>query len=378
MHVESQDDLEKKIIRTENGAPIHWLPKDVNNHLDKTTLIFGGSGSGKTTMIEEVLYLLKDHISNFLVIAPYTSMKAYRDKLPARCIKEDLTKKKLQKIWDRQYHVTQIYNTANDINILEALFKKAPDRQSHVMIEAIKKKASEILNKIEENTGLNFAKKRAQRLSVNELQTKRIKATYRNAIRNNKTILDRMALAPREKIALEYLDIDPRFCLVLDDCSDKFASWMKYFKKGEINPFESIFYRGRWNFITLIFAAHDDKLVATELRKNARVTMYGNSQALVSSINKQGNGFNTKEKKLAMLYAERVFCDENSEEKLYQKLCYLREESPPFRYTVSNLYPEFQLGGTALWNIASKMPKKEDVLSSNPFTKDIYIKDKFE
>lgn len=372
----TSEDLEKKIIRTSKGDPIQWLSKETNNHLDKTTLIFGGSGSGKTTIIEEILYLIKDHISNFLVIAPQTSDSAYRRKLPSRCIKEDLTKNKLKQIWDRQYNVTQIYNTANDVNILESLFKKSPDRQSHVMIEAIKKKAAEVINKIENNDNLDFGKKRSQKISVEELQIKRIKATYKAAIRKNKSSLEKMQLQPHEKIALEYLDIDPRFCLIIDDCSEKFQTWMKYFKKGEVNPFDSIFYKGRHNYITLIFASHDDKIVPTELRKNARVTIYTNSQALVASINKTGNGFTSKDKKDAMDYASRVFGEERDGIKTHQKLCYIREEAPPFRYTIANLYPDFKLGGLALWNIVSKMPKKEDNLSSNPFAKDMFAKDK--
>ncbi len=374
----NQEDIEKKTIKTSRGDPIHWFTKDTNNHLDKTTLIFGGTGSGKTTIIEEVLYLVKDHISNYLVIAPRTSDSAYRRKLPSRCIKEDLTKKKLQKIWDRQYHVTQIYNTANDINVLESLFKKSPDRQSYVMIEAIKKKAADVIQKIDTNDGLDFGKKRSQKISVEELQTKRIKAIYKVAIRKNRSILERMELPAHEKIALEYLDIDPRFCLIIDDCSEKFNTWMKYFKKGEVNPFDSIFYKGRHNYITLIFASHDDKLVPPELRKNARVTVYTNSQALVASINKTGNGFTSKDKKDAMEYAARVFGEEKDGIKTHQKLCYIREEVPPFKYTIANLYPDFKLGGSALWNIVSRMPKKEDNLSSNPFAKDMFKKDKHE
>jgi hypothetical protein len=372
----SNEDLEKKTIRTTKGNPIHWLPKETNNHLDKTTLIFGGSGSGKTTIIEEILYLIKEHVSNYLVIAPQTSDTPYRRKLPARCIKEDLTKKKLQQIWDRQYHVTQIYKTANDIAVLESLFKKSPDRHSHVMVEACRKRAIFYMDKIENDDRYDFGKKRAYKTGIEELTSKKIKQIYKEAIRKNKSILEKMTLQPHEKIALEYLDIDPRFCLIIDDCSEKFQTWMKYFKKGEVNPFDSIFYKGRHNFITLIFASHDDKLVPTELRKNARLTIYTNSQALVASINKTGNGFTLKEKKDAMEYAGRVFGEEKDGIKTHQKLCYIREEIPPFRYTIANLYPDFKLGGAALWNIVSKMPKKEDNLSSNPFAKDMFDKKK--
>ena len=369
---------ESKTIFTSNGSPIYWLPKDPQNHLDKTTLIFGGSGSGKTTIIDELLYQLKDYIPNFLVIAPRTSDTTYRKKLPSRCIKEDLTKRKLQQIWDRQYNVTQLYNTANDLTVLESLFKRRPDRETYVMLTAIKKRASEVINEIENKKELDFAQKKSQKIAIEELLSKRIKTLYKTFITKYKSMLENLELTPHERIAVEYSDLNPRFCLIIDDCSEKFQSWMKYFKKGEINPFESIFYKGRWNYLTLIFAAHDDKLVNPELRKNARVTIFTNSQALVASINKAGNGFTSKDKKEAMEYASRVFNEEKLGVKSHQKLCYVREDIHPFRYTIANLYADFTLGCYSLRDLVSKLPKKDDNLKSNPFVKELFKKDKFE
>lgn len=369
--------MDDKTIYTTEGDPIPWFPKDVNNHLDKTTLIFGGTGSGKTTVIEEILYLLKDYVPNFLVIAPRTSDAAYRRKLPSRCIKDDFTKERLQKLWNRQYYATQLYNTANDINILESLFKVAPDRESIVMLEAIKRKASDMIKVIEMSPNLDFGQKKAQKTAIEELQIKKIKIIYRDAVRKNKHMIERNPdLTTQQKIALEYLDFNPRLCLIIDDCSEKFQVWMKFFKKNEVNPFESIFYKNRWNYLTLVFAAHDDKLVNTELRKNSRVTVYTNSQALVTSINRAGNGFTPKEKKEAMRYATKIFGDEEKGVKTHQKMCYIREDPHPFKYLIANLYPEFNLACTPIRTMVTKMPKKEDNLAANPFVKDLFKKEK--
>jgi hypothetical protein len=146
---------------------------------------------------------------------------------------------------------------------------------------------------------------------------------------------------------------------------------MLYFKKEEVNPFESIFYKGRWNFITLVFASHDDKLVVPELRKNARVTIYTNSQALVASINKAQSGYTTHEKKEAMKMARKVFEGDDRHIKSHQKLCYIREDLHPFKYTIADQYPEFGLGCDALLELVSKMPTTDDNLANNPFLKDL-------
>jgi molybdopterin-guanine dinucleotide biosynthesis protein len=367
---------DSKTLYTVEGDAIPWMNKDYNNHLDKTTLIFGGTGSGKTTIIEEILYLLKDHVPNFLVLAPDTSNSAYCKKLPMRCIKDDLTKAKLIQLWERQRNATRLYNTANDITILERVFKKIADKQSIVLLECINRRTDQIINYIENNREYNIPQKKSQRSSVEELRNKKIKTIYKDAIRQNLDLLKQKQLDLHERIAVEFLDFNPRLCLIIDDCSEKFQVWMKMFKKSEVNPFEAIFYKNRWNYLTLIFAAHDDKLVNTELRKNARITIYTNSQALVTSINRQGNGFTPKERKEAMRFANRLFGDEeNKGIKTHQKLCYVREDAHPFKYTIATPYPDFTIGCEPTRKLIAKMPKKDDNIVNNPLIKDIVKKE---
>lgn len=362
---------DSKTIYTSQGDPIGFLSKDVNNYLDKTTIIIGSSGSGKTTIIEEIMYLTKDYIPNYLVIVPKTSDTPYRKKLPARCIKEDLSKSKLEAIWERQKNLTACYNIANDINILEGLFKKAPDRESIVMLQAIKRKAEESIRTIDASPNLDYAQKKSQRSSIEELHIKKTKTIYKASIKRNMHILERMDLNTHEKTALEYLEVNPRFMIIIDDSTDKFEMWMKYWKKTEMNPFNSIFFRGRWNFVTLILVTHEDKIIDRQLVKNSRVTIWTNSQTFITSIDKKSNGYSTTEKKLAMRICDKIFPNEASGIKNHQKVCYVREDPQPFKYTIANLYPDFTLGGDGLRSLVNKMPKKEERVEDNPFIKEL-------
>ena len=173
------------------------------------------------------------------------------------------------------------------------------------------------------------------------------------------------------KTALEYLDINPRLMLIIDDCSEKFETWMKYFKKTEENVFESILYRGRHNKITLVLAAHDDKIIDTKLRKNARVVIYTTGQSVITSFNKPGNGFSLQERKEAEKKSAKIFGEDSTEIKSHQKFCYIRDDVHPFRYTIANLYPDFDLGCLPLRELIGKMPKKDDDIASNPFVKNL-------
>jgi transcription-repair coupling factor (superfamily II helicase) len=367
--------IDDKSIFTDTGEEIKWMPKDLDLFLDKTTLLFGGSFTGKTTIIEEILYLVKDHIPNYIVVASENSKKAYQNKLPPRCIKKDLSKKKIQQIWDRQFYTTQLYNTANDINVLESLFNKMPDRESIVMLNAINKRAAECVKTIESSTNLNFAQKKSQKTAIEELQLKRVKELYKVTIRRNQAYLATQRLTPHEKIALEYLDLNPRLMIIIDDCTDKFEMWMKYFKNTEVNPFNSIFYQGRHNYITFVFAAHNDKPVKSELRQNSRVTIFTDTKsAQTSFVTRTSNGWTKDEQKEAVKFISRIFKTEANGVKNHQKMCYIREDPYPFRYTIANLYPDFTLGCTAMYDLTNKMPKKDDSLVTNPYIKELLKK----
>lgn len=367
--------LDDRDIILDEKTTIPWFKKHYEHHLDKTTLIFGPSGTGKSTMIEDVLFLIKDFVPNYIIVAPRTSDAMYRRKLPARCIKEDLTKEKLIQIWNRQCAATQIYNTANDIVILESLFSKYPDRESTVLIEAVKMKAATVVKKIEAES-LEYGKRRAQMTAIEELKVKKIKELYKEGIRKNKQNLEKMKLTENETIALKFLDFNPRLCMVIDDSSEKFQMWMKYFKKGEPNVFESIFYRGRWNFITLIFAAHDDKIVNTELRKNARVTMYMTSQTAVASTCRPSSGFSKEEKKTVEKIVGRIFSDDTSKVKLHQKLCYIKDDPHAFQYTIAELRPDFSLCSESVKELIAKMPKRAENLAENFLIKELISEQK--
>jgi len=357
---------DEKTIYTPDGTPIYWLERDVYSFIDKTTLIFGGSQSGKTTIIEEILYFCKDYIPNYIVIAPKTSDHVYRKKLPSVCIKDDLSKEVLEKIWRRQYYLTQIYNTANDNENLKRLFNKAPDPKICIMIKSIIQSADKHISEITQNNHLNYAQKRSQITHIEDLRNKNLKRLYKQSIRQNRSTLEKYDLDDQLRTVLEYLDFNPRLMLIIDDCSEKFPVWMKYYKKNETNPFNSIFYRGRWNHITLVFAAHDDKVVPPELRKNALMVFFTTSNALIASLNKTQSGYNAQEKQYATKISTTVFSN-NANVRTHQKLCYKRELNPPFRYIIANLYPEFKIGCIPLQELADKIPKNEITLQDNPY-----------
>ena len=357
--------MDERTIKTQDGTEIKWLPKNKDYFLDKVTLIIGGTGSGKTTIIQEILYLIKDDVPITLVVANEISVKAYVDKVPIRCISKDITKTKLTNIWKRQSHLTQCYEVANNMQNIENLFNKIPSQSEKMHILALQQSFMRHKKIIESDTSLSFSDRKSQAATLNELYSNKLKESYKSAIRKNYLKLQELDLTTIERNTLEYLDVNPRLVIILDDVSDKFKCWMNMYGKNDTNIFKSIFFQGRHNYITVLFAVHADSVVVPELRNNSRVTIFTSSSTAMTAFSRTG-AYSTNERKLINSIAPYIYdCD--SGRKSYQKLCYIREDPYPIRYTIANLYPDFKLGCQPLMDLINRMPKKKDNLEDNPY-----------
>jgi predicted AAA+ superfamily ATPase len=66
--------------------------------MNKTTILYGPRESGKSTLIEEIIYLCKDHIPVvFLVLGTNVDNSgAFSNRIPKTCIKNSLDKEWLE------------------------------------------------------------------------------------------------------------------------------------------------------------------------------------------------------------------------------------------------------------------------------------------
>jgi hypothetical protein len=144
--------------------------------------------------------------------------------------------------------------------------------------------------------------------------------------------------------------------LVCDDTSEQFKRWTRFFKTAEGNPFTSIFTQGRWIFLTLIIAIHDDTFLDPPLRSNVRVVFYMH-QRVVSASFKKNNATND-ERALAEKIAQAVFSHGE-----FTKLCYIRGESQPYFHHTPLLGPREKIGSDYLWKLSdgiNKLRKEHD------------------
>jgi len=368
-------------IYTDDGYEIPWMDWIVDNYIDKNTILLGPTKSGKTYIIKAILYLLRQLIPNVLLVAPKTTQVQYVGLIPEICMLEDLTKDRMEKLWKRQEDAKQAYDIANDMPTLESVFRKCNDRQGLILVEAIKKASSTRIDKIERDPNIEFNAKKTQRSLIEALSKKKMLEIYKKSIRTyREALLKSPHLSIREKIAVEFLDFNPRLLFIIDDCSEMFSNWHAMFPKGKsVNVFECIFFRGRWAMITMIIAAHDDTYLKPGMRKNASNIIWTHTTSLGAYINRPNSGFSLQDKKLMAKVGDRVFTPEVAQGKMtdtLQKMVYTRVTAPAYRYTIAEVHDDFKFGSTKLWEADAKMPRKEADLEQNQFLKKEYVKPK--
>ncbi len=93
------------------------------------TVLIGSSGSGKSRLIKEIMYRVREQIPAGIVLCPTADQNGdYKDLLPKQAIISNLNGgrliNKLNKIFKRQEEQVSIYNQVNDIAVLKSLARK--------------------------------------------------------------------------------------------------------------------------------------------------------------------------------------------------------------------------------------------------------------
>lgn len=351
-----------KDLSLDDGSTLKWFKKDYKYFLNKTAIIYGRTQSGKSTIIDEIMYMIKSYISIPIVICQSSvtvQSSPYYGKIPNNCIKSNVTKEWLIEFMNTQKGRAAIYKTANDIKTLKSLFDKIKTNDISSIESQMINNANIHINKLHNNPGIDFAEKKSQITAIENIRDENLIKLYKTCIRKNKPELERKTnLTTEEKCCVNYLDFNPNVMLVFDDCAASFKKWVK-----ESEVIKEMFYNGRHYFITQIITAQDDKEIDSELRKNALVSIFTTSQSSGANFNRSSNNYTKADKKLADLCATRVFNSEseNSRVKNFKKLVYLQSEAQPFYYTIADLYDDFRIGCDAIWELDEGL----DAISGN-------------
>ncbi len=345
-----------KDLYLEDGSALRWFTRSYEDFLNKTTLIYGRTQSGKSTIVLEIMNMLKDHISIPFVVSQ-SNAADFIGKIPKNCINPSITKEWLEEFLLAQKGRADLYNKANNMKTLKFLFDKIKTAQAENMEKMLVQMAEKHIGNIEYNNKLDYSAKREQIKAIQEMQVKKLVELYKSNIRSYKYILDGMVdkLSRDEICCLNYLDFVPHALLVFDDCASVFKKWVK-----QSTVIKEIFYAGRWAYITFIITSQDDKEIESELRKNAIVSFFTTPQAAIANFTRASNAYPKHEKLRADLAVKRIFkgaAEANSSlrTKNFKKLVYIQNREDPFMYIIAELCLDFKMGCPSLWDLDKKI-----------------------
>ena len=125
-------------IKYDGDKRIYFLEKNPNVYKDKIILLYGKTDSGKSTILLEILFLLKDIISIPIVFSPTNHAdKEFDNIIPDLCIYRDVNIEKLEEILSIQEERTVHYDIANNIAVLKSLFDRLPGDHGKNQIKLI-------------------------------------------------------------------------------------------------------------------------------------------------------------------------------------------------------------------------------------------------
>jgi hypothetical protein len=327
---------------------LKYLDKDYRHYLNKSTLLFGASGSGKSTIILEILYLLRDHVPNIFIFSPTAEANnAFEGIVPDQCVFKTVDIPVLEKIYKRQQAATKLYNKVNNLHGLRLLFEKIADYKSVESAKLAYNNANSIIQSKENGTGDHLERKSAIR-EVKKLRDEYLVTLYKKVIRDNRTRLANMRLTELQKYIVKYLDFNPNCIVLFDDC----GAILKKFQNEIV--VKKILFQGRHDKINLILSLQDDSRLDAGIKKNAFVNIFTTARSALGYFEKKNNNFSKKEKMNAEKILNYLFSS-NGKKKDFKKFVYLRDDPDPCRYMIADIYDNWRFGCPSLWDICNRL-----------------------
>ena len=345
----------RNIITTKDGHRIPEFDMKPNKILDRTTVLYGRSNSGKSVFIKHIMNILKDYIPVCFVVSPTEpANQSYSKYIDKSLIHYDLMTTKgedgfLEKLWSWSSMRSSIYHKVNKKEILLSLYSRVRTPEIDKLITKIENSRQESLK------NGNISKKDEINKNFDEILIKLIK----KHIQKQKHILDRQSssLNEDELYSLVYLDINPRVLLIFDDAAAEIKS---FFNKP---IFRKLFYQSRHSFITSIFAVQDDSDLPPNLRKNVALNVFMTSAVSKSNFERASNKYSKELIQVANKIIVEIFSG-------YRKLIFIDNDplKQYFYHMTANIIPPFKFGSPSLNLICSAVESNnESVDKGNRF-----------
>lgn len=330
--------------------------------LDRSAILYGETGTGKSFIIVDILYQLKPYADQIIVISPTDRSNHTYDKglVPLPCIHYTITAKLLDDIWERQNAFATVYTKANKPEIIKKLFDRI--QGNYIERKAIEE-AYRRMKTYEHEIRAEEADENIIKSKIADMERdckKFILLIYKHSINANRDKLLKLQLSSDERFSLKYLNFNPRLVLIFDDCTDL----LKKFKAHPV--IQKIFYQGRWAYVTAIFAAHTDKALDPELKKNAFISIFTEESCAHAYFERKSNDLDRDAKSRATAACKAAFVPTAK----HQKLAWVRDEKKFYKFTATP-HENFKFGSPIIWEYCKQIQAEAGAINTdNRFIQD--------
>lgn len=334
------------------------LTKDL--FLNRLTILYGPSGSGKSVLIRTIVNSLIEKIPIGFVCCPTARSNGDYDNIfPSAAVHDDLTATLMQKIFKRQKSMIDMYNLVRDVNAIRPLYECVKDYQTDARIQKNTKKMDEARYEIPKNMEENESIPALQELETvyNEGIVKLMRKCINRSIND---ISNRMKLSELQQAMIKNFNINPNILLIVDDCAARIKEWK------DLTETKELFFQGRHMRTTVVLTMQSESLIPPPLRINAHINIFTTRQIATVYFKKETNGLTTDDRKFLDKVAAAIFAQDEDGKPNFKKMVsfgQLIKTEHKIQFMVGDMRKK-RFGSAAFWKIheslVSQIHQKED------------------
>jgi hypothetical protein len=329
--------------------------------LNKSTVLYGVTKSGKSKVIRNILKELNKDVTQVIVICPSdpATGEYSGDKLIATpCIHYEFNIELLKEIFERNEIMASIYTKANDTKLLlEILQRMDIYKNLQPYLERMNDLKRKNIQHVNDRYLVDVSKQLSEIKKINEEFETTTRKLYKTFIRKYKHIIDADKLSQDCRYCIKYLDFNPAMVMIWDDC----GSTLQALQKKDKQVVNDYFIRNRHAMITTIVAVQGDKQIHKDLRSNAFNSVFTDPVTARTFFEYRENNIDSELKKYALQAISNHLPNDGVN---FEKLLYIREERTFYRFT-AKIFTGLRIGSKSLLEYCERVKNKENGLDRN-------------
>lgn len=340
------------------GKLLPEVLKNPDNFINKMTLLYGASDSGKSTILWAIMWILQYIIPHVYCISPTNAAnKAFDGRIAAKMIcpgtDEKTTISFLERVVTRQRDITEIYERVNNKNVLASIFKRCAGSKLKSSVKALENNLGNIL-RIIRNMDIDFDEKEKISTEARETTNKKIIDIYKKRIsKKQKTLTLLGGFDEYQSFCIKFINTNPHCLLIFDDCASRFKTWVK---KSTI--IKQIFYEFRQYNGATIVCTQSDKDIDSEFRGNAMLSIFTTDQSAMANFSRKSNHYPKATTELAFDFIQGLYPLGKDGKKHHRKLVYAKGATNPFSFIKADKYPKFRMGAKVHWKYVDEIQER--------------------